>query len=69
MTGSVARKGYLSGPEKCIHCGASSEHLHLLNPRAEYRGGVENYYYRCGACKRYLVECCLNKGVKMVRGA
>jgi hypothetical protein len=54
---------------RCIHCGAGAEHLYLLNTRGEYRGGAENYYYRCGACKRYQVECCLDKKVKMVRGA
>ncbi|UCG14244.1 MAG: hypothetical protein JSU72_07220 [Deltaproteobacteria bacterium] len=59
------RKGYLAGNKKCIHCGLP-DRLSLLNPTGECRGGVEGFYYRCGACNRYFVEYWINGKLKTV---
>ena len=69
MTGHNHRKGYLAGDKHCIFCGADEDALQLLNPRGEYRGGVERIYYRCTECKDYLMECWINGRLKMVLGA
>ena len=55
--------------KKCIHCVAGPDYLALLNPGGESRGGVEGFYYRCGQCRRYLVEYRIGGEVKMVRGS
>jgi len=53
--------------KKCFHCGAGLDHLALLNPRGESRGGVDGFYFRCDQCKRYFVEYRIGGKVKMVR--
>ena len=63
------KKSYLTGEKRCIFCGAAKDSLHLLNPRAESRGGVEGYYYRCGGCRQYFVEYWINGELKTVLGS
>jgi hypothetical protein len=55
--------------KKCISCGAQGENVQLLNPRAESRGGVECYYFRCGQCRQYFVEYWINGELKTVHGS
>jgi hypothetical protein len=62
-------KGYLAGDKRCISCGAQGENVHLLNPTAEYRGGVESYYFRCDRCRQYFVEYWINGEFKKVHGS
>ena len=50
----------------CIHCGADSNHIRLLNTRAEFNGGVANFYYRCGECKKYFKSCWFNDNLLSV---
>jgi len=69
MTDYKHRKSYFTGDKCCIFCGTGKDHLHLLNPRAEFRGGVERFYYRCGECKRYFVEYWINGELKTVLGS
>jgi hypothetical protein len=59
-------KGNLAGDKRCIFCGAQQDIVQLLNPRAEYRGGVESYYFRCGRCRQYFVEYWINGELKTV---
>jgi len=66
MTNYKYRKGYLTGDKHCISCGADEDSLRLLNPKGEYRGGVERIYYRCAECKDYLMECWINGKLKTV---
>ncbi len=69
MTDYRYRKGYLAGEKRCILCGAGPDHLRLLNFKAESRGGVENFYYRCGECRQYFVEFLINGELKTVLAA
>jgi len=59
-------KSHLAGDKRCISCGAQGDSVHLLNQRAEYRGGVESYYFRCGHCRQYFVEYWINGELKKV---
>ena len=59
-------KGHLPGNKRCIFCGAQGNSVQLLNPRAEYRGGVESYYFRCDQCRQYFVEYWINGELKTV---
>jgi len=56
----------LVGDKRCIYCGTQGENVQLLNPRAEYRGGVESYYFRCGQCRQYFVEYWISGELKTV---
>ena len=69
MTDYKYRKGYLAGDKRCLSCGAAEGSLRLLNPKGEYRGGVERIYYRCAECKDYLMECWINGNLKTVFGS
>jgi hypothetical protein len=69
MTNYEYRKGYLAGDKHCLSCGAEKDSLRLLNPKGEYRGGVERIYYRCSVCKDYLMECWINGKLKTVFGS
>jgi hypothetical protein len=57
------------GEKRCIFCGSDQDCLHFLNTRPEFKGGVENFYYRCGGCRQYFVEHWINGELKMVRGS
>jgi hypothetical protein len=59
-------KSDLAGEKRCISCGAQGDSVKLLNPRAEYKGGVESYYFRCGQCRQYFVEYWINGKFKIV---
>jgi hypothetical protein len=59
-------KGHLPENRRCIFCDAQEDSVQLLNPRAEYRGGVESYYFRCGQCRQYFVEYWINGELKTV---
>jgi len=69
MTEYKYRKGYLAGDKRCVLCGADTDHLRLLNPKGEFQGGVERFYYRCGRCKQYFVEYWLNGELKTLFGS
>jgi len=56
----------LAGEKRCRSCGAPGDCVQLLNPRAEYKGGVESYYFRCGRCRQYFVEYWINGELKTV---
>lgn len=62
-------KDCLAGEKSCIFCGAAQDRLQKLNTEAEFRGGVESYYYRCSDCKQYFVEYWINSEVKTVLGS
>ena len=62
-------KGHLAGDKRCISCGAQGDSVQLLNPRAEYKGGVESYYFRCDQCRQYFVEYWINGEFKKVQGS
>jgi hypothetical protein len=66
MTDSTYRRDYFVGDKKCIFCGAGANNVHLLNAKAELKGGVEGFYYRCGECKQYFVEYWINGELKTV---
>ena len=66
MTGSTYRRDYFAGDKKCIFCGAGANNVHLLNTKAEVKGGVECFYYRCGECRQYFVEYWINGELKTV---
>jgi hypothetical protein len=57
---------HLAGDKKCIFCGAQGDSVQLLNTRAECKGGVESYYFRCGQCRQYFVEYWINGELKTV---
>jgi len=59
-------KGYLAGNKRCIFCGTEEDSVQLLSPRAEYKGGVESYYFHCGQCGQYFVEYWINGELKTV---
>jgi len=59
-------KCHLAGEKRCIFCGAQGDSVQLLNPRAECKGGVESYYFRCGQCRQYFVEYWINGALKTV---
>ena len=52
--------------KKCISCGAQGGSVRLLNPKAEYKGGMEGYYFRCRRCRQYFVEYWINGELKTV---
>jgi hypothetical protein len=59
-------KSQVAGDKRCISCGAQGDSVRLLNPKAEYKGGVESYYFRCGRCRQYFVEYWINRELKTV---
>jgi hypothetical protein len=69
MTKYGNRKGYMTGEKRCIFCGAGGDYPRLLNPKAEFKGGLECFYYRCGSCRRYFVEYWISGEFKMAHGA
>jgi hypothetical protein len=69
MTDYRYRKDYSAGDRKCIFCGAGPDRLNPLNLRGEFRGGVENFYYRCAECKQYFTEYWISGELKTVLGA
>jgi len=62
-------RGYVAGEKRCIFCGAGQDRLQKLNAEAEFRGGVESYYYRCGDCRQYFVEYWMSRELKTVLGS
>ena len=66
MTDAIYARDYLTGGKKCIFCGAGADNVRLLNTKGEFKGGVEGFYYRCGACKQYFVEYWINGELKTV---
>lgn len=60
---------YSEEEKKCLSCGAGQNHLRLLNPKGEERGGVVNYSFRCGKCKAYFKEYWINGKLRMTGGA
>lgn len=63
------RKKRPAEEKKCFCCGAGPDHLRLLNPKGEFRGGVVNYSYRCDECKQYFKEYWINGELKTLGGA
>lgn len=59
-------KSHLSGDKGCIFCGAPGDSVKLMHPRAEYKGGVASYYFRCDKCRQYFVEYWINGRLKTV---
>lgn len=60
---------YSEEKKKCLSCGAGQNHLRLLNPKGEAKGGVVNFSFRCAKCKAYFKEYRINGKLRMTGGA
>ena len=63
------KKKHPEEEKKCFYCGAGPNHIRLLNPKGEFRGGVLNFSYRCDECKKYFKEYWINEEIKTLGGA
>ena len=69
LTMKVDKKKLPAEEKKCFYCGAGPNHIRLLNPKGEFRGGVLNFSYRCDECKQYFKEYWINEEIKTLGGA
>jgi hypothetical protein len=55
--------------KKCLSCGAGQNHLRLLNPKEEVKGGGVNFSFCCEKCRAYFKEYWINGKLRMTGGA